>query len=663
MFKNAKAADIYKKISSIPIYSGINQIKETENSLFITATLSGKDFTRASKISSIQNIVYDLSTKEATIGFPAEIPESNGLCSVSPSGKSQAILKTIGEERYVEISGTTKKSIKVTKSHGPFYNDDYFGCINWSEDESKIVYVAEETKPTEDNQYEYLYDPGEGYTGKRTAKAVIVDLLNDNINVLNLPFFGISQPLFAANSLFFVGVESQPLQLGIKYCANRHTALYRADLDGGNLKRLTTEGVNAKYPLVTPDGKSLVYLSNPTLGPHDSCCQLLSLDLESEVESIVVPYVQEANSDFVGLFSLKLKPNCWINYEGHVILLVNAIQKCRNVILAVDLSTKTVMNLTLGMESWNLFATTPSGRVLAAKSSPSNPTSLMALQYGADKEWAAIDDSSEKLPLSYEHYAIPGETVDTNEVVIIKGENGQFKGKSPLIVMPHGGPHSANTIDFNSTVASFAMLGYTCMLVNYTGSTGYGNNALIGQIGTLDIHDVHSAAVWAKATQNVDNENVYLFGGSHGGFILGHLITRYPDFYTAACMRNPVVNVGAMVSNSDIPDWCFAEAGLPFDPRSMDPLSPEHYKTMYEASPVSHLKDKVSPVLLMLGDGDRRVPPSQGLRFVETLKGKGFDAHTLMFPKVGHALDTFDAQRYGFEASVAFFLKYYKSYE
>ncbi|KAJ3322315.1 hypothetical protein HDV06_003209 [Boothiomyces sp. JEL0866] len=605
MFKNQKAADVYKKISSIPIYSGITQSKETANSLFITATLAGKDFTRASKISSIQNITYDFSAKKATIGFPSEVPESNGLSSISPSGNLQAILKTIGEERYVEIAGTTRKSIKVTKSHGPFYNDDYFGCINWSEDGSKVVYVAEESKPTEDNQYEYLYDPGEGYTGKRTATAVVVDLLTDNVTVLKLPFFGISQPLFAANALYFVGVELQPVQLGIKYCANRYTALYKSNLDGSDLKRLTKDGVNAKYPLLTPDGKSLVYLSNPTLGPHDSCCQLLSLDIETETESVVVPYVDEAKVEFNGLFALRLKPNCWIKYENHTILLVNATQKCRNVILAVDISTKTVMNLTLGLESWNLFGTTPT------------------------------------VPLTFDHYFIPGETVETNEVIIVKGENGLFEGKSPLIVMPHGGPHSANTTDFNSTYA-FANL-----------------SALIGQIGTLDIHDVHSAAVWAKATQGVDQENVYLFGGSHGGFISAHLVTRYPDFYKASCMRNPVVNVGAMVSNSDIPDWCFAEAALPFDPRSMDPLSPEHYKIMYEASPVSHLKDKVSPVLMMLGEGDRRVPPSQGLRFVETLKGKGFDAHTLMFPKVGHALDTFEAQRYGFEACVAFYLKYY----
>ena len=60
------------------------------------------------------------------------------------------------------------------------------------------------------------------------------------------------------------------------------------------------------------------------------------------------------------------------------------------------------------------------------------------------------------------------------------------------------------------------------------------------------------------------------------------------------------------------------------------------------------------PAFLMLGQGDRRVPPSQGLRWAEHLKGIGHKVDILMFPGVGHALDSFEAERYGFEAAAAF---------
>jgi acylaminoacyl-peptidase len=75
-------------------------------------------------------------------------------------------------------------------------------------------------------------------------------------------------------------------------------------------------------------------------------------------------------------------------------------------------------------------------------------------------------------------------------------------------------------------------------------------------------------------------------------------------------LRNPVINVGAMVANSDIPDWCYSEANLPYSMTKPPLLSPEHYKMMYEASPASVAHHIQSPILLLLGAEDQRVPPS-----------------------------------------------------
>jgi acylaminoacyl-peptidase len=72
-------------------------------------------------------------------------------------------------------------------------------------------------------------------------------------------------------------------------------------------------------------------------------------------------------------------------------------------------------------------------------------------------------------------------------------------------------------------------------------------------------------------------------------------------------------------------------------------------------SPVAHIGSKVSPALLMLGANDRRVPPSQGRRWAETLRGAGHEVETIQFGDSGHALDSFDAEWFGFEAANAFF--------
>lgn len=49
-------------------------------------------------------------------------------------------------------------------------------------------------------------------------------------------------------------------------------------------------------------------------------------------------------------------------------------------------------------------------------------------------------------------------------------------------------------------------------------------------------------------------------GGSHGGFLAGHLAGQHPAAFRAAVLRNPVLDLSVMVHLSDIPDWCYVEA-------------------------------------------------------------------------------------------------------
>ncbi len=50
-----------------------------------------------------------------------------------------------------------------------------------------------------------------------------------------------------------------------------------------------------------------------------------------------------------------------------------------------------------------------------------------------------------------------------------------------------------------------------------------------------------------------------VIGGSHGGFLTGHLVGQYPERFRCGGMRNPVCNLSLMVGLSDIPDWCYVE--------------------------------------------------------------------------------------------------------
>lgn len=126
-----------------------------------------------------------------------------------------------------------------------------------------------------------------------------------------------------------------------------------------------------------------------------------------------------------------------------------------------------------------------------------------------------------------------------------------------------GGPHSAFTTEFSVYNHCLAQLGVTLAMVNYRGSTNYGKEGvecLIGKVGDVDIEDTQFVAEYMRKSGEVDVDRVAIWGGSHGGYVSAFLVGKYPDYYKACILRNPVINMGQVLAQSDIPDWAMAES-------------------------------------------------------------------------------------------------------
>ncbi|KAG9308650.1 Alpha/Beta hydrolase protein [Chiua virens] len=173
------------------------------------------------------------------------------------------------------------------------------------------------------------------------------------------------------------------------------------------------------------------------------------------------------------------------------------------------------------------------------------------------------------------------------------------------------------------------------------GSMGFGEKyiqELLGKCGTLDVADcVATVDELIRLGQSEPGKQV-VQGGSHGGFLAAHLIGQHPDVFSAAVLRNPVISAGELCA-SDINDWAFREFGLPI-------ASPN----LYAASPIAHVDRVKAPVLLLLGEDDLRVPPTQGRGYYHVLKGRGRVVEMLVFPKETHPIDGVEAARVSFEA-------------
>jgi len=214
----------------------------------------------------------------------------------------------------------------------------------------------------------------------------------------------------------------------------------------------------------------------------------------------------------------------------------------------------------------------------------------------------------------------------------------------PLIVVPHGGPHSCTSTSYNPAYAFLCASGYAILHVNYRGSTGFGQRALEalpGNVGKLDVQDVIHATKTMGDSGWIDKDRMVICGGSHGGFLTSHCLGQFPELFKAAAMRNPVTNIATMTTATDIPDWCFVETlgcGY-YNWTKFRGATKDELEQMWDASPIRYTENIKAPTLVALGMVDQRVPPSQGLELYHTLRSKGQNVKLLTYPEDDHAID------------------------
>lgn len=106
------------------------------------------------------------------------------------------------------------------------------------------------------------------------------------------------------------------------------------------------------------------------------------------------------------------------------------------------------------------------------------------------------------------------------------------------------------------------------------------------------------------------------------------------------------MNISVMTGVTDIPDWCEAEVGS------------SNLLDMLAASPLAHVKSITAPVLFLIGDQDKRVPPSQAYQMYYALKEQGVPSAIKVYPKNGHAIAKPESEADGWINAAIWYQKY-----
>ncbi|MGH2512779.1 MAG: alpha/beta hydrolase family protein, partial [Candidatus Limnocylindrales bacterium] len=202
----------------------------------------------------------------------------------------------------------------------------------------------------------------------------------------------------------------------------------------------------------------------------------------------------------------------------------------------------------------------------------------------------------------------------------------------PTVIDIHGGPLGAWAPAPSLEVALLAARGFRVLLPNIRGSASYGRDWIrpqLGDWGGVDADDVHAALDHAIGLGLVDPRRVGLLGLSYGGFMVNWLVGTSQRF-RAAVSENGVANQVSAWANSDSgPDYCrTALLG--------DPLSEAGMLNLWRQSPLAHVADVRTPLLILQAEADERCPRADNEQFFIALKTLGRTVEYVLYPEEYH---------------------------
>ena len=204
--------------------------------------------------------------------------------------------------------------------------------------------------------------------------------------------------------------------------------------------------------------------------------------------------------------------------------------------------------------------------------------------------------------------------------------------KYPLLVENHGGPILNYGDRFTSEIQLYAAGGYVVFYPNPRGSTSYGEefaNLLYNNYPGQDYNDVMDGVNYLVKKGIVDNNKLFVTGGSAGGIMTAWMIGKNKRFKAAVVVK-PVMN---WISKTLVADNYFGYAN------SRYPGQPwENFETYWKFSPLSLVGNISTPTMVMVGMNDLRTPPSEAKQLYHALKLRKIETVLVEIPGASHGI-------------------------
>ncbi len=233
----------------------------------------------------------------------------------------------------------------------------------------------------------------------------------------------------------------------------------------------------------------------------------------------------------------------------------------------------------------------------------------------------------------YEQFSFTGANGDTVYGHVMKPWNAVPGAKYPIAFLVHGGPQGSfgNSWSYRWNPQVYAGAGYATVFIDFHGSTGYGQaftDSISGDWGGKPLEDLKKGL--AAAVQKfpwLDRERSCALGASYGGYMMNWIEGNWSDGFRCIVNHDGVFDIRGMAYSSEelwFTEW---EYGGTYH------AVPEQHERY---NPVHHVKNWKTPMLVVQGDQDFRIPTAQALGTFTALQRQGVPSKLLMFPDENH---------------------------
>jgi dipeptidyl aminopeptidase/acylaminoacyl peptidase len=550
------------------------------------------------------------------IAFSGAAGERHGLIVARPDGS---------ERRYLAPLEGTNAPLPTTGKR-----------IAWSPDGKRIAYVTAQPGPetaeaTGDPVVitRYLYKPtaGEGDTRFNDNKRLHIFVVDVTT--------GVTRQL-TQGTHYEHSIDWSPDGREIAFVSNREPnedQFFNYDLlalspETGQMRRLTATE-NAEYrPHWSPDGKTIAYQATKR--------GLTDLETTMEDTHVWLISADGTNRRELGAAVDNRQGEPEWSSDGRSVFFT--VQERGNVRLyrmpAAGGAPEAVVKDRGSVGSWSVHG----DRIAYTFSTPSDTAQLYLKQGGGPPQQLTDLNrevmGSKKVEPVEPFTFISNDNKWTVEAFLTYPADFHPDRKYPLIVAIHGGPHGQQGPAFNFKNQVYASRGWATLMVNYRGSTGYGQafaDAVFGDQNGNEAQDVlYGLSAAMRRNLWIDRDRLGVEGGSYGGQLSAWLITQTNVFKAAiplAAITNLIsYNYMTYYNQYEQMEW----GVFPHQGNLMDVL--------WERSALKHVAQAHTPTLILHGENDNDVPIAEAEQFYIALRDVGVDAVMVRYPREGHGL-------------------------